>query len=484
MARDHFQALPNELFDAVLTHLDLQSIQRLRLASTRYASQCLSPAFKRYYSHQVTDLSPGSLHRLLQLTTHPVLGPAVKDLTVDAVFYDPTDIIYTLRLPGNQVSSTMTQERANQLLRHTQQLSWIMSKRHEQQSQFVDIIIASLAHVLENMGALASIRLRTRIVRDRSMSDKSVGPANLNWNALWADCDRLFRIVILAMTKSQVSVDTVSIFDQSFGKVQSKVFAELSTDLKTRDFPTAAGAKIKNLNLSFSTATLVPGSDVIFNRDGSMEHRAARRLPSESIATRTPEDFLGIAAFLKQTPELESLDLYMYNTLAGPASAYDKVFVHISKEVRLPRLRRLTLRGIRTTHDALLRFLRNHRDIEVLDLREVRVSGGTWETILPQLQHMRKLSKLHLENLWSGAEHLLNLEPANPAFDDGRRGPGFSYKTKHGVLVHTRDIAVEELRQKGGLRFLTIPGRSRGQGSKALMGWMVERVQMYGPPRC
>jgi hypothetical protein len=120
-----------------------------------------------------------------------------------------------------------------------------MSKRHEQQSQFVDIIIASLAHVLDNMGALASMRLRTRIVRDRSMSDKSVGPANLNWNALWADCDRLFRIVILAMTKSQVSVDTFSIFDQSFGKVQVSYNSQTVIDVRCimcymHDFPSYA----------------------------------------------------------------------------------------------------------------------------------------------------------------------------------------------------------------------------------------------------
>lgn len=215
-----------------------------------------------------------------------------------------------------------------------------------------------------------------------------------------------------------------------------------------------------------------------------MDHRAARQLSSESIATRTPEDFLGIAAFLRQTPELEGLDLHMYNTLAGPPSAYDKVFMHIAKDVLLPKLRRLTLRGIRTTHDALLRFLRNHMDITVLDLREVHISGGTWETILKQFQHMPKLSKLHLENLWSGSEHLLNLKPANSMFDDGRRGPGYSYGTKNGTMVHTRDITLEELRQEGGLKFLAIPGRSRGQGSRALMGWMVERAQAYGPPRC
>lgn len=213
MAKDHFQALPNELFEAVLTHLDLQSIQRLRLTSTLYASKCLCPAFKRYYSHQVTDLTPNSLQRLLQITTHPVLGPAIDGLTVDAVFYDPSDVIRSLKLSG-----ATPQDRA-QLLANTQLLAWLLGKRYEQQNQFVDDVVASLARVLENLGSLATLRLRSRIVRDRE-GRLTVGPLNLNWNALWADCHRLLRIVTLAMNSSKVQVDTLSVFDLPYGKVQ------------------------------------------------------------------------------------------------------------------------------------------------------------------------------------------------------------------------------------------------------------------------
>lgn len=226
----------------------------------------------------------------------------------------------------------------------------------------------------------------------------------------------------------------------------------------------------------------MPGSDIVFTQDGSMDYRGARRLPIESIAARTPDDFLGVAAFLKQTPNLESLSLYMYNTLKGPPWAYDRVFVHISKEVCLSGLRRLFLRGVRTTHDALLLFLRNHPDLTDLDLREIHMSGGSWASILKHFQSMHKLSRLHLENLWSGAKNPLNLKPANPVFDDSKRGHGYSYPTKNGSLVHTRDIGAEELRQEGGLSFVKITGRSRGKGSKALMSWMTDRRREYGPP--
>lgn len=228
---------------------------------------------------------------------------------------------------------------------------------------------------------------------------------------------------------------------------------------------------------------MVPGSDIIFNQDGSLDHRSARRLSAHSVAARTEQDFVGIAAFLNQTPELEGLDLYMYNTLEGAPSAYERAFAQVSKDVHLPRLQRLALRGIRTTRDALLLFLRNHPGLTDLDLREVHLTGGSWDAVLAHLPSMPRLARLHLENLWSGSRRLLNLEPADAAFDDGRRGPGHSYSTKNGTMVHTRDIGPEELRREGGLQFRAIPGRARGQGSRALMHWMTERASTYGPPR-
>lgn len=213
-----------------------------------------------------------------------------------------------------------------------------------------------------------------------------------------------------------------------------------------------------------------------------MDYRGPRYLPAESVATRTPDDFIGIAAFLSQTPNLEGLDLYMYNTLKGAPWAYDRVFAHIAKEVHLPKLKRLSLRGIRTTHDALLLFLCNHPEITDLDFREVHITGGSWHTILKHFQSMHKLSRLHLENLWSGSQHLLDLEPTNPIFDDGVRDVSNSYPTKDGSMIHTRDITVEELRQDGGINLIKTRGRRRGRGSRALMAWMRERRRAYGPP--
>lgn len=211
-----------------------------------------------------------------------------------------------------------------------------------------------------------------------------------------------------------------------------------------------------------------------------MKHLAPVRIATSETRGRTEDNFPGVASFLQQTPNLEALDLYMYNTMEGAPWAYSGMFSHISRIVQLPKLRRLTLRGIWTKPNDLLAFLRNHPNLTHLDLREVHVNGGTWEPILKHLRSMPDLANLHLENLWSGSEHLLNLQPVSPVYGCEERIPGQFYPTRNGTMIHTRDIGVEEIRN--GLDFVKSRGSSRGKGSRALMRWIQQRKIDYGPP--
>ncbi|KAG6354907.1 hypothetical protein INS49_003988 [Diaporthe citri] len=485
-ACDRLRALPNELYNQVLAHLGLLSIKNLRLASPVHAAKCLSPAFLAYYEQQETDLTPPSLQRLREITIHPALAPAVKRLVVVAVFHDPSSLltrIRRLRDPLRGPWATLgNSDRNMELLDKIGQLYRIMSSRHEQQGQFSDDIVGSLSCILENLGSVDVLRLTTRVLRPDLDNPYSTSSSRfVNWNCLWADCHRVLKLVTSAMSTSKVDVATFSVFNDCFGKVQSRHFLDLNTDLTNLDFLTHTGASIRCLNLGLSTVTVVPTTnDIVFSSDGSMKHLRAVRIPTSETRARADENFPGVALFLRQTPNLEALDLFLYNTLEGAPWAYSKLFSHISKTVHLPKLRRLTLRGIWTTPNSLLLFLRTHPDLTHIDLREVHVSGGTWDPILKHFQSMLNLAELHLENLWSGSEHLLNLQPRNPVYDDEERVLGCYFPTRNGTMVHTRDISVEEI--KNGLEFVKSRGSSRGKGSRHLMKWIQQRKIDYGPP--
>lgn len=224
-ACDRLRALPNELYNQVLTHLDLLSIKSLRLTSPPHAAKCLSPAFLVYYEEQETDLTPASLQRLREITIHPALAPAVKRLVVVAVFHDPSSLLARIGFlrnplrgpkyyPGNTGRNTELLDKIGQLYR-------IMSSRHEQQGQFSDDIIGSLSHILENLGSVDVLKLTTRVLRpDLDKASPTSDSRFVNWNCLWVDCHRLLKLVTSAMSMSKADVATFSVFDDCFGKVQ------------------------------------------------------------------------------------------------------------------------------------------------------------------------------------------------------------------------------------------------------------------------
>lgn len=237
--RDRLEQLPNELFDQLLAYLDLPSIKNLRLASKQHAAKCLSPAFFEYYREQETDLTPFSLRRLRQITSHHALGCAVKRLTVVALYHDPSCLlmrIRRLRDPLRRPDRPRIVEYHKELSARMGQLHGIMVVRHGQHGQFSDDIVASLSQVLETLGSLDVLKLTARVRRapfEKDNLEPSSSVRFVNWNCLWADCHRLLRLVTSGMSKSGVEVATFSVFDDCFGKVQVGKISRCSSALQS-----------------------------------------------------------------------------------------------------------------------------------------------------------------------------------------------------------------------------------------------------------
>lgn len=477
-----FKDLPNEVLDLLLFHLDLASAKNLRLTSTSMAKRCEAPGFKRFFTNKEIELTEEGLRGIWALIIHPVFGPAVRNLTVVAVCYDASRWAWAYRQATRNglTPKTSTALGAHQNLA---QLGKMLQLRGNLKEWLVDEAAQSLTQIFKKLGSLSSLTLDTRTYQHPGSDVPSLHlPEGVDWHAIWYEATRALKLVTKAMVKSRVAIETFSIFDGTAaspvsGKVQAKALHKLAEYLNERDFVPSANA-IRNLTLAFSTRTPKPRQTQLDAADDD-DNLVCRPLPSHSSRARDPLNFPGVADFLKLTPNLESLDLRMYNTLDGSPHGYAKIFVAIAAGVRLRNLKRLVLRGIWTSEDALLRFLRCHPNIEALDLRDVHLVGANWEKTLSHFPKMRHLQNLHLENLWSTSERLLNLEPVDPIFDDGLRGPGHSFPARRGTMVHTRDISMEEIR--AGLVFKQLTG-AHGKGSRSLMGWMKHRRLMYGPP--
>lgn len=503
--------LPNELFELVLQHANFESIAALRSTCKANANRCMSPAFKAYYAHQTIDLSADSLTRITHIASHPQLAPAVTHITVVAVCYDPS-IWERLLMSGTMEPDDEYTEcvSLNKDILCLSRRLWL--------GQSAETTAISLAAIFDRLPFLRTLRLNARIeqaARGRcghnvdvcaSTCDPFLGKwvgdrvreavvrGDMDWISLWEDCSRVLDMVTQAMARSHANIKCLSVFDGCFGKVGSDKFdptflpvLQPNTTLN-KNFA-AAAAKLTTLNLAFSTRTHTPVEIWI----GPAGHRRFESRPTPQLFREfhLPRNlkFDDIANFLKATPNLEALSLYMYNTLKGHPVVYGEVIDHIADEVRLPNLRRLRLQGIWCDPDGLLRLLRAHPNITELDLCELHLRGpmSSWERIFGFLkQRMHGLSKVYLENLCYARGQILPLTPRDRTLSSES---DLSYPAKNREqepIVYARHIGQKELQNGIELAVTTLsePLSTRGRGGNVVISWLKKRHEDYGPPRC
>lgn len=81
------ERLPVEVFEIILSELDLEHYQQLRLCSRQIHSLSFSPFAKKYFSSITTTLGSPSLNRLANVSTHTYFRHAVTQLNVKFLTY-------------------------------------------------------------------------------------------------------------------------------------------------------------------------------------------------------------------------------------------------------------------------------------------------------------------------------------------------------------------------------------------------------------
>jgi hypothetical protein len=248
-----------------------------------------------------------------------------------------------------------------------------------------------------------------------------------------------------------------------------------------------AGASIKNFAISLSTRVETDFGKIAAARK---QLQGAEKALHDAFGSSTglyedddplavaEENYPGVAQLLKQMPSLEALDLHLRNALKGRAKSYDQVFAAVAHDVHLPSLEQCILRGLITSEESLLQFLQKHPQITKLDLREVHLTSGSWDSIFKHLSESRALKSLRLSNLWT--ENLVNLAPKDGGYDqEEHRRRYWSFPCFGGEMVHTREFNHDELRT--ALKFAPRPG-GRQLGSALVMHWWKSSFAQYGAP--
>lgn len=504
----YWQALLSGPFDTFLEHLDVDSIKNLRLTSKAMSDRCLTPRFKRCFSHIGIETAPGPLSRFIDLASHPVLGPCVKKLTLFAPVYDPTTLHLIIKTEHKHILGcsgliTYVSEKEctpDEIKEAKMDLAWVHAKMTEQELEDVDLITDLLTRVLSKLGHLSRFSLNMLCIK--GPHDMLIGGRAFDWAPVWLSAAKTFRIATSAMVNSQVSVDSFDVYaDIQRCSIQS---IDITDQMRVFDAGpstfSVVGQTIKHFSLNFSTKVRLNPAQIsksLHSLNGIEDMYYHPWDPSRGlyegneIEVSAPENFTGLPAMLNQMPNLESIDFIQFQTVKLGHGGHVHVLSEIvSANVRLRSLKRVIFRGLRFLESDLLAFLKRHPTIDHLELHDVHLLQGSWGSVVGLFNDgMPGLRFLHLSALESPDRTILNLAPLwGPPIENmelvdtpqGRKQmEKYAFQTHNGVLVYRRSFRAEDLAV--GLEFTPYPQGVKSE-SADLMKFLRHRHQEYGPP--
>ncbi|KAF4835086.1 hypothetical protein CGCTS75_v002671 [Colletotrichum tropicale] len=419
----YLRCLPSELIAKIIENLDLKSMKRFRLANRFTAAQCLVPPFLRFYSYQSTSLTHRDLEHLIERTSSKTVSRAVKHITVHATKFAAMDC-------GNG------DER----------------------------LVVELATALGNVGNLSCLNISPKERRRRKCGTKKPRPWQpadaREFQSETARAGAGLTIVMSAVARSGVSINELKVFCSpvSYGSVVQTVF--LTNLLPTlRGKESKFGAAVENTEkLSISLGTRRNPKEVPF-RLGS--YPVIPYLSATDRRALAKENFPGLAGLLGYMKNLKILEIHLHNTLKGKTFAYSEMFDLVADQVKLPKLRQLTLDMVPVNEASFLSFLAISPHIEDLSLRFVHIRQGSWESLMSKIT--TPLTKLQLDcisddtrdsiKLWPDGLPRVQEEGLEVSHGDGEHFDA-SYLDSAKNL-YKRDFNTEEIRQCLVLRYPT-----------------------------
>lgn len=490
--------LPPELFETILTYLDLDSVKALRLTDRKFAEKCIGPRFSSFIQQPILDVSSQNLRSLHALACNPALSKMVHSLTLLATSLDSSEAEknvksgkYTVRRThGPMFESLTTTYTPEELSNAKSNLKWLKKQQKARAKESSSEMIRLLEGVLTGFCGLHSIKLDSAFLI--GPTERASAPQG-KWHPLWIRASHVFYLVMTAMAQSGVSVKNLNAYRQTPKCcVASNDVTKYTSDLEPKQLEIVSkGLETFELSTSAEIQTAAGAAKAQRKDEWARMGFLSRDDPRAVLAEGTP----GITSLLKSAHALRELDLSFRHSLRdGCPDSYDRIIDSIAHETQFPMLEKCAFSGFLAKGESILLFLQKHPNLHSFTLHECEMTTGSWPPIFAHLsQSMPKLESVSFSNLWGKCgmewqqegeegkqEHveMVNLQPIwdtdePPIWDSFTKGPG--------IQVHTRTFNREDL--KKGLvfpRLVKLPGRAKGSPER--MRWMNIRRELYGAP--
>ncbi|KAI1089359.1 hypothetical protein F5B19DRAFT_379928 [Rostrohypoxylon terebratum] len=416
------EALPIELIEQIVQLLDLCSIASLRLTSRNMERKASQGYFTKFFHTKDMALTPRTLQNMIWITSQDHVGGLLQHCNI----------------VGIAEIDMITQSHANEL---------------------TDLLATAFLNLKERCknGGLASLCLRVATIPQDSNDQTAQSGASKQWKDIWATALCTFNITIAALERSQLSVDdSLDVFGSVKGcSLRCDVFL-----LWPHSFPsTPIFAKLRRLTVSLSSSCIgfeeqaTPGEE----RD---------YVPSSNI-------FRGILEMSRIMPQLESINLHWYR-LGYNVTTLTKPFIDTSGSSTFTHLKELILRGMHTSANNLLQFIRELRPTS-LTMKDITLTSRVYDPIFEYITSPESpMAYYCLDDIHHDGRLVHFNIPGHPKY------PHLFQYMREGVHIGPSTLiqGIEDVKEP--ISYLHT--RLRLVSSPQMLCWRSSKRSEYGPP--
>lgn len=381
--------LPNEILSLIAYELSLQSLLDFRLAS-RHLNGVALPAFsKQRFETRYVMLHQHSLENLIEISRHPVFGPALKTLSIciDHLTEHPEDG-RTMWHRGDSVrvhhEGYLIPGALDPTLRGGGEESVVNRPAYDRIFEDQKCMMKSGLYTTYLAQAITAFpNLETVVVDD----------AFRPWGAT-----TLERQTSVPMANGIEGLDSIEFVMQT---LRATILAIAASNTSLPELDIAIG----RLNGGISPDMLVfprPVLQYIQSHPISLTSLCLSVSPRNSI--RPDSELVGdLLGFITLFPGLQRL------SLGFNFRDEHEHFPAISQTLRLPGLRFLSIDAVQCTEDELVALLLGHKDSleEVcFSLVDLISEGGTWQSLLATVRDKLSIQVLTMENCLSAEKEV------------------------------------------------------------------------------
>lgn len=394
MSAPSLDALPDELFEFVVSYLSLDDIRSLRLASRLIAYKATQDTFRRYYRSKQVDLTSEGLKALVKATAR--LGSLVEELSLVGIVYNLTeleDIVKSgrrskrkdeqdCRLGHNWI--TCSDAETEQVVLDLATLEQRQSEDEELRTAGNDVCLLTEAFV--NLAAskrLKLLSLQILVYRDDATTKILPREDTENWRCIFKAASRTFSLVMPCLQRSGLSLQALDIFAKKPESLSCNL--PCNTFALTRFRENHTLAMIKTLSIGISDPLVHESED------------DTKQSVPEHIMVDT--SYSGLARMIEVCRNLDTLEISGYDLGTLHAGMRRRYLHHLARIEPLPKLQNLRLAGLAIDGSDLLLLLTKHsKSLRHVELKNLSAPKESWEPVISYLPDM-KLDTLKLLDL-------------------------------------------------------------------------------------